>query len=315
MVADVGGTHVRLARASVRAGTFTIEDCVTFQTGAHADFAAVWNAFAAQAKGPLPTAAAIAAAGPLREGRIALTNAPWVIEDADLRGRLGLRQITLLNDFAAVAHAAADAPPALLAHLAGPGRPLPANGTITVIGPGTGLGVAAFHRDARGVIIQAGEGGHLGFAPQDAFEDRLLARLRRTHRRVVSEHVVAGPGLAAIHAELGGNADATHAALWDAALSGHDDIAAAALAHFCAALGAAVGDYALVHGADGVVLAGGLANRLRDHLPRSEFGARFADKPHYEAMMATIPVKLLTHSQPGLWGAAAAFVAEHGAPA
>ena len=90
-----------------------------------------------------------------------------------------------------------------------------------------------------------------------------------------------------------------------------DPVAAQAVERLCASLGTTVGDYALAHGASAVVLAGGLGLKLRDVLPRSVFAKRFCAKPRYEAMMAEIPVKLIVHPQPGLYGAAAAFAAEH----
>lgn len=306
-VADIGGTHARFAVADIEGGTIRLGEAVTLKTADYAGFAEAWTAFV-RAAGHVPRAAAIAAAGPLRGGRIALTNARWVIDAV----QLGLERVTLLNDFAAVAHAAARVGEDDLAHLAGPDRPLSAEGTVTVLGPGTGLGVAAFRRDAHGVTVLAGEGGHVGFAPQDAFEDRLLARLREEHPRVVAEHVVAGPGIAAIHAELSGGVSTDDRGIWAAIGTGKDALSEAAAERFCAALGSAAGDYAMVHGADAVVLAGGLAGRLREHLPRSLFASRFAAKPRYEAMMADIPIKLLTLPQPGLLGAAAAFAAEHG---
>ena len=78
-------------------------------------------------------------------------------------------------------------------------------------------------------------------------------------------------------------------------------------------LGAVAGDMALAHGADGVVIAGGVGLRLADVLPRSGFRHRFIAKGRFESRMAGIPVKLMTHPQPGLFGAAAAFAAEHAA--
>ena len=55
------------------------------------------------------------------------------------------------------------------------------------------------------------------------------------------------------------------------------------------------------------MIAGGLGYRLRDHLPGSGFAERFRAKGRFEGLMASIPVKLITHPQPGLFGAAAAF--------
>ena len=137
------------------------------------------------------------------------------------------------------------------------------------------------------------------------------------HNRVSVERVVAGPGLAAIHATLaeikGVAAPAqTDQALWTSALAGHDPLAAAALDRFCLSLGAVAGDIVLTHGGfDGVVIAGGLGLRLERDLPRSGFAQRFVAKGRFATLMAQVPVKLLTYPQPGLYGAAAAFAQEH----
>ena len=312
VAADIGGTHARFAIARVAGGAITLDEIVTLPTSAYPGFAEAWETFSGQVGSNLPGAAAIAAAGPVRGETIALTNNCWTIDAAELRARLGLDHVTLLNDFGAVAHAAARAATDQLIHLAGPDRPLPETGVITVIGPGTGLGVAYIQRHPGGCLVQATEGGHIGFAPQDSFDDRLLASLRARHQRVVAEHVVAGPGAAAIYAALGGTALRDDRAIWTSGLDRGDPLASQALDRFCASLGAVAGDYALAHGSTGVVIAGGLGMRLRERLPSSQFAARFAAKPRYEAMMADIPVRLLVHPQPGLMGAAAAHVAGRG---
>ncbi len=194
--------------------------------------------------------------------------------------------------------------------------PLPATGTISVIGPGTGLGVAHFHRFAGGYHVQATEGGHVDFAPVDSVDDALLARLRKRHRRVSAERVVSGPAIVDIYetlAALEGRPviEQDDKAIWESGMAGTDSLAAAAVAHFCMALGSAAGDYALAHGAAGVAIAGGLGYRIRETLLASSFAERFRFKGRYEQLMAGLPVKLITHPQPGLFGAAAAFAKEH----
>ena len=126
----------------------------------------------------------------------------------------------------------------------------------------------------------------------------------------ITERVHAGPGIVPIYAALGsGNLD--ERAIWRQGINRTDELAMRAVDRFCASLGALAGDYALAHGASAVVLAGGIGQKLRSVLPNSEFGERLRSKPRYEAMMADIPVKLITHPQPGLFGAAAAFAQEH----
>ena len=99
--------------------------------------------------------------------------------------------------------------------------------------------------------------------------------------------------------------------IWAEALDGTDSIALAALDRFCLALGAVAGDLALAQGANSVVIAGGLGLRIKDKLLRSGFDQRFVAKGRFQSMMAGMPVKLITHPQPGLFGAAAAFAQEH----
>ena len=318
VAADIGGTHARFAIAAVEGGRVVALAPETVMKAAdHASLTTAWAAFASTLDRPPPRAAAIAVACPTGGDTLKLTNNPWVIRPGQLAGQLGLDRLTLCNDFTAVGHAVAQIDPAALRHLCGPDRDLPATGVVSIVGPGTGLGVAQLIRDDRGYRVVATEGGHADFAPLDAIEDQILARLRARFRRVSVERVVAGPGLADLYATLAaieGRAirEVDGPALWAAALAGEDSLAAAALDRFCLALGAVAGDIALTHGGfGGVVIAGGLGLRLASHLPRSGFAGRFVAKGRFEGLMAQVPVRILTHPQPGLFGAAAAFAQEH----
>lgn len=319
---DIGGTHARFALAEVAAGRVVrLHPPVTLKTAEHASFQTAWEAFGAQAGRPMPRAAAIAFAGPVGGDVLQLTNSHWAIRPALIRERLNVDSYTLVNDFGAVAHAVAQADHAAFRHVCGPDLPLPGHGVVSVVGPGTGLGVAQLIRDGDAYRVIETEGGHIDFAPLDAFEDGLLAMLRARTRRVSVERIAAGPGLRAIYEALAriehrqvGTLDDKQ--LWSAALEGSDSIAVAALDRFCMTLGSVAGDIALAQGAIGagraaVVIAGGLGARIAHHLPQSGFAQRFAAKGRFESLMAAIPVKLITLDEPGLFGAAAAFATEH----
>ena len=315
---DIGGTHARFALATIAAdGSIALGEPATLHTSDHASFQTAWEDFARQRGGTLPPNVAIAVAGPVGGEVIRFTNNPWIIRPALIPEKLGASRYTLVNDFGAVGHAVARAGADHFVHLTGPETNLPAAGTLSIVGPGTGLGVAHVWRDGAGHYrVQATEGGHIDFAPLDSIEDAVLARLRQRYRRVSVERVVSGPGIVDIYealAALEGRAiqpldDRT---LWQRGVSGEDSLAAAAVDRFCLSLGAVAGDIALAQGASGVVIAGGLGLRIKDTLLQSGFASRFRAKGRFEGLMAALPVKLITHPQPGLFGAAAAFASEH----
>lgn len=320
VTADIGGTHARFALATIAAGKVTdLGEPVTLKCAEYASLQTAWEAFGAQIGQPLPRAAAIALATPIRGEVLKMTNNPWVIRPALVKEKLGVDSFTLINDFGAIGHAVQHCTAENFSDLCGPDGDLPASGVITVIGPGTGLGVAFVVRKADGSyqVIEC-EGGHVDYAPLDSTEDAILARLRRQYTRVSVERVCSGPGLVSIYetlASIEGRAISSmdDKVLWQLAMSGEDSLAAAAFDRFCLSLGAAAGDFALAQGAGAVVIAGGLGQRIASRLPQSGFQERFLAKGRFQRLMETIPVKLINHPQPGLFGAAAAFAQENAA--
>ncbi len=314
---DIGGTHARFAIAEVENGRVTsLGKPITLKTADHASLQTAWQAFEKKLDRDIPKAAAIAVASPITGDVIRLTNNPWVIRPSLIPERLGAETYTIINDFGAIGHAVAQLPEADFEHLCGPDIALPEKGVTTVCGPGTGLGVAQVLKTAHTYHVLPTEGGHIDYAPLDGIEDAILKRLRKTFTRVSTERICAGPGIVAIYqtlAEMEGRPvpSCDDKTIWTEALEGTDSIALAALDRFCLALGAVAGDLALAHGANGVVIAGGLGLRIKDKLLRSGFDQRFVAKGRFQKMMSGIPVKLITHPQPGLFGAAAAFAQEH----
>jgi glucokinase len=317
---DIGGTHARFALAEVADGrVISLSEPITMKTAEHASFQTAWEAFDDMIEQPIPRAVSIAIAGPVTGEVIKFTNNPWIIRPALIKERLNVDAYTLINDFGAVGHAVAQAAAEHFTHLCGPDQPLTREGTISIVGPGTGLGVAHIYRYPGGYHVSPTEGGHYDFAPLDSIEDAILARMRKRFNRVSVERIVSGPGLVDIYetlAAIEGRAiqQVDDKTLWALGMAGEDSLASAAIDRFCMSLGSVAGDIALVQGGfGGVVIAGGLGLRIKDILLRSGFDERFRAKGRFEKLMANIPVKLITHPQPGLFGAAAAFAKEHAA--
>ena len=312
VTADIGGTHARFALAQVEHGrVIQVGEPLTLKTNDYSGIAVAWQAFAGRLGRPLPSAAALAFAYPVENDLPQLTNMPWMIDLATLPNDLRIARHVILNDFAAIGHAIATLGPSHFVHIAGPDIPLPQTGVISIVGPGTGLGVGMVVRQDGRYQVIATEGGNMDFSPRDELDDRLVAALRRRYGHVSAERVVSGPGLKDIYAAIadGDPPYADDRDLWQGALKGDDSVAAAALARFCLCLGAFAGNIALAHGANALVLAGGLGLRLREHLPASGLAQALAAKGEYRSILEQLPVKLVAHDEPGLYGAAAAFAA------
>lgn len=318
VVGDIGGTHARFALAQVGAGQVTLGEPRVFKTADHSSIEAAVAAFGAALGRPLPRAVSLATACAIAGDVLKMTNNPWTLRPAAMREAMAPEGLVLVNDFGAVARAIAHLGPEHFQHICGPAA-RSAQGVTTVLGPGTGLGVAQLVRSPGRALVIETEGGHMGFAARDGLEDGLLAGLRDRYGRVSVERVLSGPGLAhirsAVAAEQGLDAPALEdTALWTAALDGSDRLAVAALDRFCEIMGAVAGDYALAHGANEVVVAGGLGARLAGRLSGSGFAEAFAAKGRFRDLLAAVPVRLITYPQPGLLGAALAFAEVADAP-
>lgn len=313
IAADIGGTNARFARARLNErGDPTLGKVRKYKVADFPSLQAAWAKFAQDEGGDLPKSASIAFATAIGRDVIKLTNSSWTIRPDTLDEELGLTHMRLVNDFEAVGHAVAHLPKDNLPLLFGEDRPFPRDGGVTVMGPGTGLGVAMIAYDDGDPHVIATEGGHIDFAALDPLEEKILDHLRAKFLRVSVERVVSGPGLNNIYQAM-----ATirrervlmmeDADLWQSAIANEEPLARAALERFFLCYGAVAGDLALAHGPHGLVLAGGLTQRVRDLLVKSGFHGRFTAKGRYQDLMKTVPIRLAVHEEVGLFGAAAAF--------
>ena len=311
---DIGATNARFACATLEDGVPVLGPIRKYQVADYPTFKDCWDRYVQDEADTLPEHAVIGLASPVNADEIRLTNGTWKFRRKTIAEELGLDSALLINDFACVAHAVASLPLDQLKLLYGPDKPLPRNGTVTVLGPGTGLGVAmiAFHNGVPQII--ATEGGHIDFSPYDQIETRIAKSIRTALKveRVSAERAVSGPGLNQLYqaiAALGGTEaePISDADLWQAAISGSMPLARAALERFCLAYGSVSGNLALAQGAHTVVLAGKLTERIREFLQGSSgFHPRFVAKGRFQNYMQGISVRLALPDEVGLFGAAAA---------
>ena len=315
LVGDIGGTNARFALVDLSAPSIELRESKSL---ANADFASLQHAIEHYLAGvsAQPRRAALAVACPVGSDEIRLTNRAWSFSQRELQATLGLSELRMLNDFGAVAWAI----PALqaddLVTLHGTFE-TPLQGPISVLGPGTGLGVALLVGSPQcGWQVVETEGGHVGFAPIGDEERAISAWLTAQHGRTSTERLLCGKGLSEIDAVLRSAGAETSlempplrdpADVVQAALGGHDIPARQALARFCAVLGSVAGDCALIHGARSVVIAGGIMPRFIPFLRSSAFRERFLAKGRMATLLESVPIHVITHPHPGLLGAACAL--------
>jgi glucokinase len=308
LVADIGGTHCRFALA--QAGVAEISEPRSFAVADYPGVAEAAKAFLAMEKAT-PSALVFAVAGPVSQGRIHFTNSGWTFSESELREKLGVARARLVNDFEALAHGIAVLAPAALMQIGGPAEfDAKADGTIALVGPGTGLGVGGLARSNGAAIALVAEGGHAGFTPGDDTEIAILKILMRRFGHVSRERLLSGPGLVNLFeamAQIAGESREAPAPedITARAKSDPRSFEAHVFERFCAMLGAMAGDVALTMGArQGVLIAGGILPNVVEVLQASPFRARFEAKGRFADYMRAIPTRLIVEPYAGLIGAA-----------
>lgn len=270
---------------------------------------------------PRPRRAALAVATAIQGDQVSMTNSPWSFSRLQLQAELDLEGLQLLNDFEALALSLPRLNASQLRPIAGPrtaaALPCP-SGTLAVIGPGTGLGVAGVVQTPRGWQALPGEGGHATLAATDDFESEVLSQVRRHYDHVSAERVLSGIGLPVLHeavaAVMGQSVTApdshpvTAREIVEAAQAGGDAVSERTVDTFCALLGSFAGNVALTLGArSGVYIGGGIVPRLGALFDQSRFRQNFEAKGRFRAYLETVPTVLITDTLAALTGSAFAL--------
>jgi glucokinase len=316
LAGDVGGTNTRLAFFSVEGRGVKLQHEERFANAGRSGLREIVEEFIA-GHGLTPELACFGIAGPVRQGRVAGTNLPWIVDADELAAHLRLSRVWLVNDLEANAYGIATLAASDLV-VVQRGDPQ-ASGNAAVIAPGTGLGEAGLFWDGRQHIPFAAEGGHCDFAPADELQTDLLKHLARKHGHVSWERIVSGPGLVEIYDFLrevvGMNRTGSlppafegpdrAAAISKAGLAGACPVSSRALDVFVSILGAEAGNLALkVMATGGVYVGGGIAPKIADRLKAPDFLAAFRAKGRMARLMEDIPVSLILDDKAALKGAA-----------
>jgi glucokinase len=324
LAGDVGGTKVDLALCKFENGQLLTAHEHKYHARDFPGLVEIVEAFLVECKETLGQPVDVLAAcfgvpGPVRRGRLKLTNLPWVLDSSQLRINLKIEHVFLINDLEANGYGIAELTPDQILVIS-KGDPA-AEGNRGLIAAGTGLGEAILVWNGQSYKPMASEGGHSDFAARNEDEIGLLRYLQKTvGGRVSSERVISGLGLANVYSycrDVKGleeppwlkdrmRAEDPNAVIGELGESGASPLCVETLNIFVSAYGAEAGNLALkILSVGGMYVGGGIAPKLLKKMQDGTFMKAFTDKGRLSDLLVQTPVRLILESRAALMGAAA----------
>lgn len=306
LVADIGGTNVRLALYDLQ--TRTLSEIQTQQISKDHDLLTLIRDYLAVRTVEIESAC-LAVACPVEGDVISMTNNHWSFSQTHLQNELGLKRLKVINDFTAVSMSVPELTTQDRVQIGG--TEARHDFPIAIYGAGTGLGVSHLLNVSGRWVSLAGEGGHVDFSPGNDLEDQIAAHLREKFGRVSAERLLSGAGLVNIYQALRAinqqSEDEISAnIIVSKALSNESVLCHQTLTLFCSMMGRFAGNLALtLNTQGGVYIGGGIVPRFIAFFEQSSFRKAFEDKGRMRHLLVNIPVFVITHPQPGLLGAGA----------
>ncbi|WP_035350069.1 glucokinase [Edaphobacter aggregans] len=325
LAGDVGGTKVHLALYDFSGGRLHPIRDQKFPAHEFAALDAVVNAFlAGDDKSPATKREEILAAcfgvpGPVRNGRLKLTNLPWTLDVRDLSRLLSIQHVFLINDLEANGYGIPELAPEMVYTLhKGDENAVGHRGLVSA---GTGLGEALLIWDGKTHQPIPSEGGHCDFAARTQREVALLEYLHgRLNGRVSFERVVSGLGIKNVYEFLCDvekmdepkwlcnrmAGEDPNVVIGECAEDGSSSICFETMKIFASAYGAEAGNLALkVLATGGIYLGGGIAPKRLKTMQNGFFMQAFMDKGRMSPLLQSIPVRVILDDTCALLGAAA----------
>ncbi len=310
VVGDIGGTNARFGL--VRSAGAAVEAVEILPCDDYPGLEDALAAYLDTLDGPRPEGACLAIAGPVHGDRARFVNRDWDVSKRRVQDRFGFNKTILINDFEALAHSLPDLTAGDVEQLGG--GQAQERAVKAVVGPGTGLGVAALAPCGRDWVALPGEGGHADLAATNDLEAELFKVVRSESGRVSAESLLSGPGLPRLYAALckvRGKAalPLQTAEIPDYALEGAEEdqrrLCREAVEVFVTLFAGFAGNLALTYGArGGLYVGGGVMRKLRGFYDELSFRERFEAKGRMSAFARSIPTFLITAETPALTGAA-----------
>lgn len=342
LIADIGGTHVRLSILGMSKDETvppTTIDTTTLPPSEYPSLQELLKKYLSKIKPEnYPLYAVFGIPGPVKDNEVLhITNIPhWPkFSGEELAKEFNVKKFVLLNDFACNGYGVQTNLKLNEDYIVLNDVQVDANGPKLIVGPGTGLGMGYLLKEETNdfYTIGASEGGHQDYTAknQEFFELREFFKTTLGNSELSIERVLSGQGLITIYKFLHSRdtttkrdkeleekivnfngsptsqeANKINMELTKKGKSGECELSKKVLEYFIAVLGDVSGDMSLFTcPTGGLYLVGGLSVALEPVIKDSNiFMEHFLKKDNFEFLLKTFPVFLVKNGNIGMIGAA-----------
>jgi glucokinase len=317
LAGDVGGTKTNLAIIKATKSSLKIMEEKKYHSSKYPSCIDILELFIKEKKLSLPNRICLGVAGPVVNGKVEITNLDWNLDIGDIRSRLGINQVSLINDLESTAYglAALRSKDLITIHYGVESN----KGNIAIIAPGTGLGEAGLYWDGKWYHPFPTEGGHTDFCPRTESDFALHCFLQEKYGVVSWEKVIAGPGIHDLYLFLRSKTKAKEPAwitnafrkkdpssvISHAALNNKDKLCVEAMQLFVRFLARESSNLVLkLKATGGLYLGGGIPPKIVPLLKDKSFFKNYLDCDRMQHLVKDVPIKIIANDKTALLGAA-----------
>lgn len=315
LAADLGGTKTNLSLYRLDDGALQPIKQRSYRTKDHSSFQEIVKKFKNEDL-PEIDSACLGVAGPVNEGVVQGTNFPWILDEKEIRGELGIRQVAIINDMEANAFGLGALEDFDFEELR---KGSEIAGNAVIISPGTGLGEAGLFWDGKAYHPFATEGGHSEFSPRNQFDADLWHFLHQKYGLVSWERILSGSGIHDIYQFLVNSrgikepawfkerifTEDPAALISHAALEGKYPVCKETIDLFVSYLATEANQFALkTKATGGIFIGGGIVPKIIKTIDKDLFNQNFIRSDRMEHLLGLMPVKAIRNEKTATYGAA-----------
>ncbi len=313
LAGDIGGSKSAVALIQQTNSDCTVLEEKTYRTKDFAGLSSLISHF--MAGRPLPSRMSFGVAGPVKAGKVKLTNQTWIIDSFEISKTFRIAPVCLINDLEAAAYGlAALKKDDLFMLQQGETQP---EGNMAIIAPGTGLGEAGLYWDGKNYHPFATEGGHCDFAPRTELDIELYHYIQKKLKHVSWEHLISGPGICTIYEFLLKEKSREEPAWLRDLFLAHDpatmisrhagecSICTETMELFLQYLAEESANLVLkLKATGGLFIGGGILPEITKLIHKDLFHKNFCDKGRMKPLLETVPLWIILNKKTPLLGAA-----------